>query len=318
MIFYVYLEPGIVEVARQRGDIGLQALIGILYDLLHNCFVADFEDERGWNELRGLVNNLDDDDNRKRIKEILTVMYKRNRFIGCLTPDYTGEKSDTTCLLEQAAGALLDLLLMSEPGDLSEDFTDVEIATLENYQRSNFARERRSIAAGGVTLEEGELDETVFLDRFLKKALRYATSIDICDRIFGDQYGGNYKYTAQVFFNWLEQNLADPDNCQISFYCGVPDDQDLMIGDLKRLKRGRLGRISIKLCLHDNVSAKGALPHDRFIVTNQVALGLPRGMDFLNRFTRKNRDLTIDYKNDDQVNKLIASYSAGKRPEIDL
>lgn len=319
MFFYVYLEPRIVEVARQHGDIGLQALIGILYDLLHNCFVADFEDERGWYELHDIVNSLDDD-HRKRVKEILTMMYKRNRLIGCLAPDYVDDKSDLECLVEQAPAALLDLLLMSEVSDLLEGFTDAETATLTTYQFTHFARDRANIASGGVTLEEGELDELIFLDRFLKKALKYAHSIEICDKIFGDNYGGNYKYTAQVFFNWLEQNLADPDNCKIVIHCGVPDETwlDVMKDHLLSLKIGRLAGVTMKLCLYDQVSVNAALPHDRFIVTDQITIGLPRGMDFLNRVTKKNRDLTLDYKNGDQVNKLIASYAEGRRPEIDL
>jgi hypothetical protein len=320
MFFYIYLEPKVVEVAHQHGELGLQALIGILYGFLQNCFVADFEDERGWNELRDLVNSLPDEDNRKRIKEILTVMYKRNRLISCLSPDYAGDKSDLECLVEQAPGALLDLLLISEIGAPFEGFTAAETATLNTYQYSHFARDRTNLAGGGVTLEEGELDELVFLDKFLKKALKYAHSIEICDKIFGDRYGGNYKYTAQVFFNWLERNLADPENCKIIIHCGVPDETwlDVMKEHLTSLKSGRLAGVTIKLCLYDQVSVNAALPHDRFIVTDQIALGLPRGMDFLNRETRKNRDLTLDYKNNDQVNKLIASYAIGRQPEIDL
>lgn len=320
MFFYVYLEPKVIEVARQNGEFGLQTLIGILYGFLENCFVADFEDSRGWNEVRELVNSLPDDDIRKKIKEILTVMYKRNRFIDCLIPDYEGDRSDRECLAEQAPTALLDLLLMSDLNNQSGGFSETEMATLGTYQLTHFARSRADLASGGVTLVGGQFDELVFLDKFLKKALRYAHSIEICDKIFGDRYGGNYKHTAQVFFEWLEQNLADPDNCIIVIHCGVPEASwlDIMKEHLANLKSGRLAGVSIKLCLYDQVSVSAALPHDRFIVTDQIALGLPRGMDFLNRETGKNRDLTLDYKNNDQVNKLIASYSSGRRPEIDL
>jgi hypothetical protein len=209
---------------------------------------------------------------------------------------------------------------MSKLNNSFEEFIGAETATLNTYQYTRFARDRANLAGGGVTLEEGELDELVFLDKFLKKALKYARSIEICDKIFGDRYGGNYKYTAQVFFNWLEQNLVDPDKCKIIIHCGVPEDSwlDVMKEHLISLKSGRLAGVTIKLCLYDQVSVNAALPHDRFIITDQIALGFPRGMDFLNKATRKNRDLTLDYKNKDQVNKLIASYAIGGRPEIDL
>lgn len=321
MIFYVYLDPKVLTIARQNEPFGMQALIGILYGFLQNCFIADFEDGRGWNELGEIIDTLEEVDDRKRIQAILKAMYNRNRFIGCLSPDYAGGKSDLECLVEQAPAMLLDLLLLSEIGKDLEGFTDAETATLNTYQHTYFASDRAKLACDGVTLEEGELDELVFLNKFLKKALMYAREIEICDKMFGDRYGGNYKYTAQVFFKWLEQSLANPDECKIMIHCGVPDDDtwlDAMKEHLMSLKRGRLGRIIFKLCLYDIVSKKGALPHDRFIVTDQLAFGLPRGMDFLNQQTKKNRDLTLDYKSSSQVNKLITSYAEGRRPEIDL
>lgn len=318
MFFYVYLEPEVFETAVRHGELGLQALIAILRGLLDNCFVIDFEDERGWNELGKLVHNMPDDDNRKRIKQLLGMLHRRNRLIGCILPDYVDNRSDLECLAEQAPTALLDLLLLTKISSIFDDFTYAETATLNTYQNTDFARERADIVGRGVTLVDGQLDEIVFLDRFLKKALKYAESIEICDKLFGDEYGDNFEYTAQVFFNWLEQNLADPDSCEIIIRCGVPyTGLDQMKGHLKTLKRGRLGRVTLKLFLYDNVSG-AALPHHRFIVTNQVAIGIDRGMDFLNKKTHKNRNLTLDYKSGDDVDKLIGSYASGKRPEIDL
>jgi hypothetical protein len=43
-------------------------------------------------------------------------------------------------------------------------------------------------------------------------------------------------------------------------------------------------------------SSDNALPHERFILTDQIALSIDRGLDFLDKNTRKNRDVDIGYK----------------------
>ena len=51
-----------------------------------------------------------------------------------------------------------------------------------------------------------------------------------------------------------------------------------------------------------------ALPHERFIITDQMAINIGRGMDFLNRHTRRNRDILIKSANNDEVINLIKGY----------
>jgi hypothetical protein len=322
MIFYVYFDPQIIAVARENGDLGLQALIGILYDLLQNCFIAEFQNYQVQEGIRDHINDLPETYDRAVIKKIVAQLEKHNRFIYCLVPDYSGEKDILGCVKEQAVEALLDLLLLVE---VDEDFVDIEgaeAATLFNYQHTQFARDRSKISCEGVVLSDSAHNEQDFLNKYLKKALRHASLIEICDKLLGEKYRGNYEYTVSVLFSWLEGILADPANCKIIIHCGVPDDEardiETFKAQLRALKQRGLAGITFKLCLYKNDRGSDALPHDRFIVTDQIAIGLPRGMDFLNRATRKNRDLTLDYKSADQVNSLIGSYSVGKQPDIDL
>ena len=50
------------------------------------------------------------------------------------------------------------------------------------------------------------------------------------------------------------------------------------------------------------------LPHERFILTDQMAFEIGRGMDFLLPANGRNRDVSIASKNIRQVIKLVDSY----------
>ena len=58
------------------------------------------------------------------------------------------------------------------------------------------------------------------------------------------------------------------------------------------------------------------LPHDRYLITDQVAIDFGRGLDFLDKNTRKNRDLTIGYTSFKEVDNLLKSYASAMLPRI--
>ncbi|HEX8177769.1 MAG TPA: hypothetical protein VF543_21960 [Pyrinomonadaceae bacterium] len=324
MIFYVYLDPKVIAVARDSGELGLQTLIGILRGFLQNCFVAEFENHQVQDEIREQIDGLPETFDRTLIKKVMAQMKKHHRFIYCLIPDYTEARDALTCAREQSGDALLDLLLLDEVGEEFAGIEGVEAATLFNYQHTQFEHDRSKLSAEGVALAESAHDQHDLLDRYFKKALRHASRIEICDKLFGQMYRGNYEYTAHVLFEWLERILVDPSNCEITIHCGAPDPEgparplDALKADLTSFKSGNLASVRLRLCLYDNDRGGDSLPHDRFIVTDQIALGLPRGMDFLNGATRKNRDFSLDYKSVEQVSDLIASYATSRQPEIEL
>lgn len=169
MFFYVYLHPEVISIARQNGALGLQVLISILRGFLPNCFIAEFQDYRVQEAIKEELDKLDDDFDRKLIKEIFRVMEKRNRFVYCLVPDYASPKSDDDTAKEQAEEAMLDLLLLVDQDD---DFEMVEIATLFDYQHSEFEAVRSKLVAEGLTLAADGLAGKEVLDLYLKKALR--------------------------------------------------------------------------------------------------------------------------------------------------
>jgi hypothetical protein len=320
MFFYVYLAPEVISVAHENGQLGMQALIAILRGLLQNCFIADFEDYTVQEAISAQLNELPDDYDRKLIKEILRVLQKRNRFMYCLIPDYDGGKSADECAKEQVETAMLDLLILREE---DESVELAEIATLLNYQHTDFERDRANLVSDGLTLAAAAMDGTEFMETYLKKGLRPARSIVICDRFFGERYLGNYQYSAEQFFRWLETVLLEPDSCVVTFHCGQPDpdngarDLKVMRRELTACKSGRIVGIRLKLQLY-STDTSNFLPHQRFLSTDQFALSIDPGMDFLDPRTGRIRGLSFSYKNMDQVDKVIESYAAGRHPEIEL
>jgi hypothetical protein len=312
MIFYVYLDPEVISAAEEAGEYGRQSLIALLRGFLQNCFIAEFDDESVQTAIREKVDNLPESFDRKKIMALLGSLKKNLHFIYSLKPDYSYEKSSLQLVKEQAQEALIDLVLVGSERDKDEIGVSTATELLSSYQRSNFETNRSELARNGITLVPEELDQTVLLDNYFKKALRYARSVDICDRMFGRKYGADYEYTMKVLLRWLGENLSEPERCRITFHCEEPDEQsrslDSMKRDLSGCKTQGLKDVTMRLNLYESPHSSMHLPHDRFIITDQIAIGIPRGMGFLNPGTRKNRDLTLDYKNKGDVERLLNSY----------
>jgi hypothetical protein len=58
--------------------------------------------------------------------------------------------------------------------------------------------------------------------------------------------------------------------------------------------------------------ANPSLPHQHFLLTDQVALDIDRGLGFLDWHTRHNRDTYINYQNRDEAQALLDSYAGGR------
>ncbi|MBI5194266.1 MAG: hypothetical protein HZA08_12620 [Nitrospirae bacterium] len=314
MFFYVYLDPEVFDVATEEGTFAMQSLIGILRGFVQNCFIAEFEDYRVQEAIKEKVNKIVDDNDRKAIKELLKIMKKRNRFIYCLIPDYAGEKSDLEKVYEQAAASYIDILLLKSAPLGTGIPSEIKTATLLNYQHTNFENGRASYACNGVTLKEGEIYEDAFLDQNFKKALRYASTIEICDKLYGPYFSANFIYSTKNLFEWLEKILFAPEKCKIVFHCQKPEGKtdSFMKDQIGGFKRGRITGIDVVLQFYELLNENNCLPHDRYILTDQIAVDFGRGMDFLNQLTHQNRDITININDLNQVSSLLESYRAGR------
>lgn len=318
MLFYVYMQPEVIVVAKNSGQFAISALISFLRGATQNCCLAVFEDDRTRSQIAEAVEDLPEDFDRKVLKSILGILDKRNRFLYILTPDYTGVKDDLSCVLEMADSVDLDLILLQREDLVADPPVKAELCTLSTYQHTNFEVERSRLANEGRTLQNGEMTEIGFLDRHFEKAFRYARRIEICDRIFGRQFGDNFEYTIRTLLRWLETVIKNPEGCRLIFHIGTPQRATLqhIQTKLTDFRRGRLTALPIEIHVYDVQDPDQCLPHERFIMTDQLALEIGRGMDFLDRDTHSNRDVSIGYKSMKEVQDLLNSYSGFKQPVL--
>jgi hypothetical protein len=104
----------------------------------------------------------------------------------------------------------------------------------------------------------------------------------------------------------------------LAFHCGKPKGltDDHIKTQLSSFRCGRLCRLPIEIHFYQLPNPDKALPHERFILTDQMALEIGRGMDFLDCNTRKNRDVSIGYKSMAEVDDLLRSYAPHGLPVV--
>jgi hypothetical protein len=318
MLFYVYMQPEVILVAKDSGPFAIQALLSFLRGATQNCCLAVFEDDRMRSQIADNVESLPEDFDRKVLKTVLSGLQKKNRFLFILTPDYTGVKDDLSCVLQAADAVDLDLLLLERDDTVDNPPAQAEMCTLQTYQHTNFEVVRSRLANEGKTLRNGEMSQTDFLNTHFDKTFRYVHRIEICDRIFGRQFGDNFEYTIRIVLRWLEAVIKDPARCTLIFHIGTPQRAPLhhIQTQLASFRRGKLAQLPIELNVYDVPEPDQCLPHERFILTDQLALEMGRGMDFLDRATHSNRDVSIGYKSMKEVQDLLNSYSGYKQPVV--
>lgn len=313
MYYYVFLQPEVFEEAAADGEDATQNVAGMLGGFLQNCFLAVFQDDRWGTTVKEGLESWPSDMNRKRVTSILVQLRKHNRFLYCIAPDYQGRKTDLDCVFEQADSVGLDLtVVISSEGERTAP-AGIEVSTRRTYQGTAF--EPRRSAVNGRTCQPGEMDETDFMEFHFAKALKYATEIHICDRVCGRKhFMENFRYTVRRLMAWLGSALAMPENCRIIFHFGQPDGQGVsfVLDEIKSFRRGRLSRTVIEVNFYDQSLPDPALPHQRFIRTDQVALNVDRGLDFLDPQTQRCRDTYINYQNPEEAQRLLNSYSSGR------
>lgn len=320
MIFYVYFDPQIISAALRTGNDSVQNLTGILRSLSQNCFLAEFKDYSYiQEEIREQLKETVGDFDTKTLKIVLSRFAKERLFVECLDYDYSGV-SEPEMAQKQSIDAMLDLLLLAETAVVLPDAA-TNIATLKNYQNTEFERERSEVARDGVTLALGGMSEDDFWEKYLKKALKYARTIEIIDYQCGEKYKDNFDYTLKKFLGWLkETNVED---LTITFHCGFPDtlqssicsDEDLdgvspeLFDEIRRQKleqaiNSHYDKSTIKVVCYET-----KFIHDRYVITDQTAFSIGVGMDFLQHSGKdkgKIRQIDISLKNPKKVLSLLS------------
>lgn len=314
MYFYVFLQPEVFEEAAADGEDATQNVSAILNGFLQNCFLAVFEDDHWGEAVKEKLGEWPETMTRRRIMSILVQFRKRNRFLYTISPDYSGEKPDLDCVFEQAYSIPLDLIavIASEANRTAPE--GVEVATRRTYQHTAFDPKRSDLAIHGKTCNPDAMDEASFMEFHFARALKHATKIHICDRICGSRnFADNFRYTTKRLMAWLSTVLSEPADCTIVFHLGQPSGQgtNFILQELASFKNGPLSSTLIEVRFYNESLPNAALPHQRFILTDQVALDVDRGLDFIDRKTRRCRDTYVNYQKPEDAQRLLNSYASG-------
>ena len=318
MVFYVYFDPEVVAVAENGGEYALQCLIGILRGFEANCLLAEFDDFFVQTSIKERLNDLRDDNARKALKSLFAVLDKKNRFVYTLVSQDAPPQTRVADALIQGARAELDIVVTKNP-ESHPNPHNIPSFNLQAYNTTEFEIERSAVANGGRTFAAASRTENDFLDWTLRKALKNCTVIKIYDKLFGARFRGNYEYSAKVLLAWLEGFVANPDRLRLQIHCGLPEgNTDAFIKhQLSNFRVGRLSQISITVQFYKTAEKfhltgdHEELPHQRYLITEQIAIDLGRGLDFLD--PAMNRDGKFGFAT---TNELFASLRALPVPSL--
>jgi len=290
MVFNVYFDPAVIAAAEGGGGYALQCLVGVLRGFEANCLLAEFDDYFVQAALKERLNNLQDDNARKALKSLFATLDKRKRFVYTLVSRDSPPDARVADALIQGANAELDLVLTENPGAHPNPH-NISICNLLTYNTTPFEMERAAVSNGGRTFAAGSHTERDFLDWTLRKALKHCATINVYDRLFGERFRGNFECSAKAFIRWLETFVAEPSQVALYIHCGLPggNTDHFIQNQLSLFRRGRLAQMPITIQYYKTADGED-LPHQRYLITHQIAIDLGRGMDFLDPATQRNRD----------------------------
>lgn len=321
MYFNVYFDPQVVNGAFRLGEAGLPLLLSIWRGFYQNCFIAEFTEHLIQPDLDAELNKLPETSDRSVLKKIIKQIANEHRFVYCLD---LNDSSDCLSAFESADRVdLIDLILVEgERESLRSKFSG-QIEQLVSYGSSKFEESRNSIASNGVVHPSLSIEAYTFLDRYLKRGLANAQRIELIDKLLLLKYKQNFRYSLQHLFSWFERNIAHPHECEIVIHtCYKADASEIvdLRSDLQSFRIGRLDRLKLRLVCYDG-DYNDALPHDRFIVTNQVGLVIPRGFDLFHKGDDGKpyiRDVTMNTMSKKDIEQLIALHKKYQLPDVSL
>ena len=195
--------------------------------------------------------------------------------------------------------AELDAIITQETVVPSRQETSV--LGLFAFVGSPFDQKRSTHAHHGIALRGGEHAPQDFYTLYLAKALRYAGTIEICDQQAGAHYAGNYRHTLQNLFRLYAQDCSSGATKAITLHIGDGARRDHCCTEIPSLCRD----LQILIRVYDGQTAATSLPHERYLLTDQFAFEIGRGLDLFDSSTNRNRDVSISFKDPKIVEQLM-------------
>ncbi len=282
-------------------------MISILHSFLESGIILIDSRESDESEiLKSIISSIDTwiPKFRYKAKEIIKQLRKRNRFVSTLID----QPINQICTLH--SGDNCTKLYTSEDfystiTKHSQCVSHSKTTLVEEYSISPLFKklDRNSFFVGNNEWTEDEFEEKILVPLF-----RDAKRIGIYDRWIGRSIAEgrtNHQDTIKWFLNIFQTVATIRTDTIFEVYCGI-DVRGISVPDLSTAKESlRNFEAGVKeLYAYFKLFVKeetrgNALPHDRYLITNQTAIYIGRGFDlFVNAnepYPRVIRDVQIGY-----------------------
>lgn len=280
----------------------------VLVDDTHCIRDAMIEDIKKWPQKQ-----------RTKAQQLLIVLEKKGRFVKMSLND----EVQTNCQNQQCQQCIRMAKIYLPPALISSDhckecaakeltqFPPIEVVDVAEYFMSKFFEE--NLHLNDHFFGKGESKQE-FEDKILIPLLRDAKHVKIYDRYIGrsmlnkeKESANKYKNTIQWILEVFLRERCSKLNGVFEVYGGINSSKKIpksriaaAINALRELEeefKKEYPNLDFKLIIKDETKGE-EMPHDRFLVTNQVAVSVGRGFNLL--FGRQSllQDVTISYFSD--------------------
>lgn len=250
---------------------------------------------------------------RRKGQELLRELGNRNRMImvgnGGVMEVACGAPGCQHAVVVAKAGTPELVIGLEECGKCTSFAErDVAVIGINDYPLSSFVDSRKE--AETIALTDGEWDRAEFEQRVWQPLFQYAKHVKIFDRHIGRhlqqegdrfnrQMGNAYAASIEWVFGQFASLSAGRAVRSFEVTCGLQSDKlsdENRVGAAEVL-RSFAGSLSAKYGLKMEMNVKvekhdAEMPHDRCIITDQIAVSVSRGFDLLKRNGRV-RDVVI-------------------------
>ncbi|MCL1469147.1 hypothetical protein [Argonema antarcticum] len=322
MLVRTILLPSVLKANPENQSVHYGMMIGLLQDLEKNGVVLLDETNCIKAALFQDIGNLPVKF-RKKAEVLLKDLKKKNRFVELSLPDVfkpiCKNKPCQQCIRigkEYLPPAILVSYGCKECTETQLAlFPSVEVIDVAEYRISNLF-ESHLKQVDRVFLN-GESKQDKFEQEIFIPLFRDAKHIKIYDRWIGrsalqppdiGQIGDNYKLTLEWIIDVFLRESRLGVSCVLEVYCGL-DTRNIcqakirtFVASLRQFEsemRHTHSFPNFKLIIKKETQAN-QMPHDRYLITNQVAISIARGFDLLldkrkDPYPRRVRDVTIAY-----------------------
>ncbi|MCG9890588.1 MAG: hypothetical protein MH252_05905 [Thermosynechococcaceae cyanobacterium MS004] len=273
------------------------SLIGLLKELEKNCVILVDSTKKLEKKLTDTVENLPE-----KYRKSAMMYYKSLKRKGrIIRQDFCDSSAieENLCEFHRSAMAQTSNLSMftSENCCLRSDaLLNSRLISLEDYSLSNlFGNRKDNYAFPPAGISRNDMEETILIPLF-----ETAKSIRLIDRYIGrsmiDSHGNikpqlskNYKNTLKWLFSIFDQYPSQPKK-RLEIYTGVNPQRCLSHEQIMKLHnnlmnsfyqiREKFTSFEFDLIIKRETS-RSAMPHARYLFTNQLSLSIDRGFDLL-------------------------------------